>query len=198
MPKDGKKTLTHGKSKKKLPELLGGKESRESKQAHKSEPLTPTTVSSLSTSTPTSNLSATLSKSITSNGKFCSTIRTLQLDDLSTAPMFEVKMSTKTKKPAYSVKLCNSAETLAECVKYVTNPKSVPKDQELQLTFLLDQYKPNDLCIAFCQLISKVGGSATTAFQPLSNRKNQLIKSFLALIYITKSMLVDTSKNAFK
>jgi hypothetical protein len=83
--------------------------------------------------------------------------------------MFEVKMSAKTKKPAYSVNFCNRAETLAERLKYVTNPKSVPKDQELQLTFLLDQYKPNNLCTAFCQLISKVGGSATTAFQPLPN-----------------------------
>jgi hypothetical protein len=160
----GKKTLTHGKSKKKSPELSGGKGSRESKQARKSEPLMPITVPSSSTLTPTSNMSATLSQSITLNGTFCSTVRTLQLDDLSTAPMFEVKMSTKTKKPAYSVNFCNSAETLDECLKYVTDTKSVPKDQESQLTFLLDQYKPNDLRIAFCQLIGKVGGSATTAF----------------------------------
>jgi hypothetical protein len=115
------------------------------------------------------------------------------LDNLSTTPA-----SAKSKKPAYSVNSCNSAETLAEWLKYVTDPKSVPKDQELQLTFLLDQYKPNDLRIAFCQLIGKVGGSATTAFQPLPHRKNQLIKSFQALIYDTKSMLVDTSKDAFK
>ncbi len=161
--------MTHGKSKKKLPESLGGKGSRESKQARKSESSTPTTVLLLLTSTPTSNLSATLSQLITLNGTFCSTVRTLQLDDLSTASTFEVKMSTKTKKPAYSVNFCNSAETLAKCLKYVTNPKSAPKDQELQLTFLLDQYKPNNLRIAFCQLIGKVGGSATRAFQPLPN-----------------------------
>ncbi len=161
--------MTHGKSMKKSPESLGGKGSRESKQARKSEPLTPTTVLLSSTSTPMSNLSVTSSQSITSNGMFCSTVRTLQLDDLSTAPTFEVKMSAKTKKPAYSVNFCNSAETLAKCLEYVTNPKSVPKDQESQLTFLLDQYKLNNLRIAFCQLISKVGGSATTAFQPLPN-----------------------------
>ncbi len=165
----GKKSLTHGKSKKKLPESLGGKGSRESKQAGKSEPSTPTTVSLSLTSTPTLILSATLSQSITLKGTFCSTIQTLQLDDLSTAPTFEVKMSAKAKKPAYSVNFCNSAETLAKCLKYVTNPKSVPKDQKWQLTFLLDQYKPNNLRIAFCQLIGKVGGSATMAFQPLSN-----------------------------
>jgi hypothetical protein len=108
---------------------------------------------------------------------FNSTVQTLKLDNLSTAPTFEVKMSAKTKKPAYSVDFCNSAETLAECLKYVTNPKSIPKDQELQLTFLLDQYKPNNLCIAFCQLIGKVGGSATTAFQPLPNQRINLSKA---------------------
>ncbi len=161
--------MTCGKSKKKSPESLGGKGSKESKQARKSEPSMPTTVLSLLTSTPTSNLSATLSQSITLNGTFCSTVRTLQLDDRSTAPTFEVKMSAKTKKLAYSVNFCNSVETLAECLMYVTDPKSVPKDQESQLTFLLDRYKPNDLRIAFCQLIGKVGGSAMMAFQPLPN-----------------------------
>jgi hypothetical protein len=74
MPKDGKKTLTHGKSKKKSHELLGGKGSIESKGAHKSELSMPTTVLLSSTSTPTSNLSATSSQSITSNGTFCTTI----------------------------------------------------------------------------------------------------------------------------
>ncbi len=181
------------KSKKKLLELLRGKGSRESKQARKLEPSMPTTVSLSLMSTPMSNLSATLSQSITSNGMFCSTIQTLHLDDLSTAPA-----STKSKKPAYSGYFCNSTETLAECLKCVTDPKSIPKDQESQLTFFLDQYKPNDLRIAFCQLIGKVRGSATTAFQPLPHQKNQLIKSLLALIYDTKSMLVDTSKDAFK
>jgi hypothetical protein len=75
----------------------------ESKQAPKSEPSMPTTVLLLLMLTPTSNLSVTLSQSITLNGTFFSTVRTLQLDNLSTAPMFEVKMSAKTKKPAYSV-----------------------------------------------------------------------------------------------
>jgi hypothetical protein len=110
------KKLTHGKSKKKSPESLGGKGSRESKQAHKSESSTPTTVLLSSTSAPTLNLFATSSQLITSNGTFCSTIQTLHLDDLSTAPTFEVKMSAKTKKPAYSVNFCNSVETLAGCL----------------------------------------------------------------------------------
>jgi hypothetical protein len=48
-----------------------------------------------------------------------------------------------------------------------SDPKSVPKDQESQLRILFDQYKTNDNRTAFCQLIGKVGGSATTAFNPL-------------------------------
>ncbi len=43
-----------------------------------------------------------------------------------------------------------------------------------------------------------MGGLAVTAFHPLPIQKYQLIKCFLSLIYDTKSMLVDTSNNAFK
>jgi hypothetical protein len=120
------------------------------------------------------------------------------MDNICTTPTSQVKKSSKVQKPAYSVNFCNSSETLAECLKYVSDPESVPKHQESQLRFLLDQYKTNDIQTAFCQLIGKVGGSATIAFHPLPFQKNQLIKCFLALIYDTKSMLVDTSKNAFK
>jgi hypothetical protein len=124
-------------------------------------------------------------------------VQTLVLDDISTTPSSQVKTLSKGKKPAYAVIFCNSSDTLAECLKYFTDPNNVPKDQESQLRFLLDQYKTNNIG-TFCQLIGKVGGLATTAFHPLPIQKNQLIKCFLALIYDTKSMLVDTSKNAFK
>jgi hypothetical protein len=120
------------------------------------------------------------------------------LGDLSATPSTPLKTSSKVKKPAYSVNFCDSSDTLAECLKYVNNPDNVPKDQESQLRFLLDQYKTNDVQTAFCQLIGKVGGLAVTAFHPLPIQKNQLIKCFLSLIYDTKSMLVDTSNNAFK
>jgi hypothetical protein len=125
-------------------------------------------------------------------------MRTLDMDNICTTPTSQVKISSKVQKQAYSVNFYNSLETLAECLKYVSDPESVPKDQETPLRFLLDQYKTNDIQTAFCQLIGKVDGLATTAFHPLPFQKNQLIKCFLALIYDTKSMLVDTSKNAFK
>jgi hypothetical protein len=120
------------------------------------------------------------------------------MDDLIPSSSAPVKSSSKVKKPAYTVNFCDSSDTLAECLKYVENPDDVPKDQESQLRFLLDQYKTTEVRTAFCQLIGKVGGLAVTAFHPLPIRKNQLIKCFLSLIYDTKSMLVDTSKDAFK
>jgi hypothetical protein len=96
------------------------------------------------------------------------------LDDICTTPTSQVKISSKVQKPAYSVSFCNSLETLAECLKYVSNPESVPKDQESQFRFLLllDQYKTNNIQTAFCQSIGKVGGLATTAFHPLPYQKN--------------------------
>jgi hypothetical protein len=193
-----KKTITHGKLIVLSPEKTPGKVGRKSKRSHTDAVWTPSTFSLLSKLTPKSNLSAASSKSLTSNGLFCNTVRTLHMDNICTTPTSQVKISSKVQKPVYSVNFCNSSETLAECLKYVSNPESVPKDQESQLRFLLDQYKTNDIQTAFCRLIGKVGGSATTAFHPLPFQKNQLIKCFLALIYNTKSMLVDTSKNAFK
>jgi hypothetical protein len=157
MPKSEKKTITHGKLIVLLPEKTPGKVGRKSKQSRTDVMLTPSTVSLLLTLTLKSNLSAASSKSLTSNGSFCNTMRTLNMDDIYTTPTSQVIKSSKVQKPAYSVNFCNSLETLVECLKYVSDPKSVPKDQESQLRFLLDQYKTNDIQTAFCQLIAKVG-----------------------------------------
>jgi hypothetical protein len=94
-------------------------------------------------------------------------VRTLDLDNFSTTPSSQVKTPSKGKKLGYSVNFCDSSDTLAECLKYVSDPNDVPKDKESQLRFLLDQYKTNDIRTAFCQMIGKVGGLATTAFHPL-------------------------------
>ena len=83
------------------------------------------------------------------------------------SPSAPVKSSSKVKKPAYTVNFCDSSDTLAECLKYVENPNDIPKDQESQLRFLLDQYKTTEVRTAFCQLIGKVGGLAVTAFHLL-------------------------------
>jgi hypothetical protein len=177
-----KKTITHSKSIVLLPEKMPGKVGRKSKWSRTDAVSTPSTVSLSLTLTLKSNLSAASSKSLTSNESFCNTMRTLDMEDICTTPTSQVKISSKVQKPLYFVNFCNSSKTLVECVKYVSNPESVPKDQESQLRYLLDQYKTNDIRSAFCQSIGKVGGSATSAFHPLPFQKNQLIKCFLALI----------------
>jgi hypothetical protein len=137
--------MTHGKLTVLLPQKTLGKVGRKSKRSRTDAVSTPSTVSSLLILTPKLNLSAASSKSLTSNGLFCNTVRTLDMEDICTTPTSQVKISSKVQKPAYSVNFCNSLETLAECLKYVSDLESVPKDQESQLRFLLDQYKTNDI-----------------------------------------------------
>ncbi len=144
MPGSGK-SKSHGKLIDQLPEKLLGKGGRELKRPCTVAGLTPSTASLSVTSTPTSNLSAASSMSLTLNRSFCNTVRTLYIDNSCTTPSSQVKSSSKVKNPAYSVNFCNSSDTLAECLKYVTHPKTVPKDQESQLRFLLDQYKTNNI-----------------------------------------------------
>jgi hypothetical protein len=169
MPGSGKENKTDGKSINQSPEKFPGKGDKKSKRCRKAvvSAWTPSTASSSSLSTPTSNLSGASSKLLTSNGSFSNTVRTLVLDDFSTTPSSQVKTPSKGKKSAYAVNFCDSSDTLAECLKYFTNPNNMPIDQESQLRFLLDQYKTNDIQTAFCQLIGNVGGLATTAFHPL-------------------------------
>jgi hypothetical protein len=130
MPKFEKATITHGKLIVLLPEKTLGKVGRKSKRSRTDAVLTPSTMSSLWTSTPKLNLSAASSKLLTSNGSFCNTVRTLNMDNICTTPTSQVKISSKVQRPAYSVNFCNSSETLAECLKCVSDPKSVLKDQE--------------------------------------------------------------------
>jgi hypothetical protein len=145
MPGSGKKT--DGKSIDQSPEKFPGKGDKKLKHCRTAvvAALTPSTALSSLLSTPMSNLSGASSKSLTSNGSFSNTVRTLVLDDFSTTPSSQVKTTSKGKKPAYAVNFCDSSNTLAECLKYFTDPDDVPNDQESQLKFLLNQYKTNNI-----------------------------------------------------
>ncbi len=104
-----KKTITHEKLILLLPEKMPGKVGRKSKRSRTDAVLTPSTISSSLTSTPKSNLSAASSKLLTSNGSFCNTLRTLNMDNICTTSTSQVKISSKVQKPAYSVNFCNSS-----------------------------------------------------------------------------------------
>ncbi len=53
-------------------------------------------------------------------------------------------------------------------------PKSnnIEQTQESMITFLVSQFKPVDLKVAFAVLIGKAGGSAQTAFYPLPSQRS--------------------------
>jgi hypothetical protein len=66
------------------------------------------------------------------------------------------------------------------------------------ITFLANQFKPVDIKVAYAAMIGKVGGSALTAFYPLSSQRAKLLESFLEPVFNEKSMLVDTVKKPFR
>jgi hypothetical protein len=97
MPKSEEITITHSKLIVLLPEKTPGKVGRKSKWSRTDAVSTPSTVSLLSTLTPKSNLSTASSKSFTLNGSFCNTVRTLDMDNICTAPRSQLKISSKVK-----------------------------------------------------------------------------------------------------
>ena len=55
------------------------------------------------------------------------------------------------------------------------------------------KFKPNDIKLAFAVLISK-SDSNTDSYYPLPIVKAKLIESFVKLIFVTKSLMVSSSK----
>ncbi len=69
--------------------------------------------------------------------------------------------------------------------------RTFPVSQERQLTFLLGKYQTFKIKTAFADAIGKVSTAAKKAFYPLPLCKEKLISSFLELIYVGKSIMVD-------
>jgi hypothetical protein len=72
---------------------------------------------------------------------------------------------------AYTIDWTDSRVTTLETMKY---PKAY---------FLASQFKPAGKKVGFAALIGKVGGSAQTAFYPLSSQRAKLVESFLELVF---------------
>ncbi len=86
---------------------------------------------------------------------------------------------------------------MLETMKY---PKANNSEQaqESMITVLVSQFKPADIKVAFAALIGEVGGSAQTAFYPLSSQRAKMVESILQLVFNDQSMLVDTVKKWFR
>ncbi len=72
-----------------------------------------------------------------------------------------------TKKEPYLIDFCDPVDGESKCLKYLSDARNLPLGQESQLTFLLNNLKLKDIQMAFIELITIVGGSATTAFLPI-------------------------------
>jgi hypothetical protein len=97
----------------------------------------------------------------------------------------------------YAIDWADSRVTTLETMKY---PKSnnFEQTQESVITFLVSQFKPVKIKVAFAVLIGKVGGSAQIELYPLPPQSAKLVESFLDLVFNKKTMLVDTVKKPFR
>jgi hypothetical protein len=103
-----------------------------------------------------------------------------------------------TKKEPYLIDFCNPVDVESKCLKYLSDARDLPLDQENQLPFLLNNLKLKDIQMAFMKLITIVGGAATTAFLPMPSPKAKLVKDFLCLIYNHKSMMINTDETSYQ
>ncbi len=76
-----------------------------------------------------------------------------------------------TKKEPYLIGFCNPVDVESKCLKYLSDAREISLGQESQLTFLLNKLKLKDIQNAFIELITIVGGAATTAFNPMLYKK---------------------------
>ena len=93
---------------------------------------------------------------------------------------------------AHQMDWTNSIATRTEVRKY-QNTDHIDETQEAILPYLLNKFKPNDIKLAFAVLISK-SDSNTDSYYPLPIVKAKLIESFVKLIFVTKSLMVSSSK----
>jgi len=111
-----------------------------------------------------------------------------------------IKNSTSSviKKKAEYIDFCDSAQVKTECLKYIKTAAELPIDQQTQISFLVRKFNASAITTAFSMLIGKVAGAAPIAFFPLPSKKEELVQSFLCLIYDTKSMMINTEEECYR
>ncbi len=109
-----------------------------------------------------------------------------------------VHLPDHTKKEPYLIDFCNPVDVESECLIYLSDARDLPLSQESRLTFLLNNLKFKYIQMAFIELITIVGGAATTAFLPMPSTKVKLVKDFPCLIYDHKSMMINTDETSYR
>jgi hypothetical protein len=113
------------------------------------------------------------------------------------AHRMDILKNQEPKLAAYKVDWFNSMSTKNKCLKH-TSKNNLPVTQEEQITFLLKKYQTSDIKMAFADAIGKVNTAVRFIFYPLPHHKDELILSFLELIYDRKSIMIDNSKDSFR
>jgi hypothetical protein len=106
--------------------------------------------------------------------------------------------SSVVKRKAEYINFCNSAQVKTECFKYIKNAADLPIDQQSQISFLIRKFNSSAIIAAFSMLIGKFGRAAPMAFFPLPTMKEDLIEQFLCLIYNTKLMMINTKEECYR
>ena len=99
---------------------------------------------------------------------------------------------TQNKLHAYEIDWAYINITTTEAMEY-PNFTKIERTQQSILDFLVNQFTPNDIKLAFAGLIGKFCGNTQASFYPLPNQKLKLIESFLELVYDENSMMVNTA-----
>jgi hypothetical protein len=82
--------------------------------------------------------------------------------------------------------------------KYTTGTNGSQDKFENILLFLLNQFTPTQIKFAFAATILKLGQSAPSSCDNFSNRKKDIIESFMNLIYDCLSISGSDKKNQYR
>jgi hypothetical protein len=112
-----------------------------------------------------------------------------------------VPQSTKqlgVKLPPEQTNFFNCTITKHECFKCLKSNEELPCTQEDQLHFLFNQFSFSDLKTAFTIATTTLNKNAMKVYYPIPNTKKKLMTSFLGLVFDSRSIMADVSKNTYR
>jgi hypothetical protein len=111
---------------------------------------------------------------------------------------FDGTVVPRVKLPPERINFFDSRITKDECFKYLNSNEELPRTQEEQLRYLLNQFSLPDLKIAFTIATTKLDKNAIKVYYPIPNTKKKLMLSFLGLVFDKRSIMADVSKKSYR
>jgi hypothetical protein len=88
--------------------------------------------------------------------------------------------------------------TVAEIRKYESQDDKIPKTQEDQLEYLMDEFSLTNLKAAYFITSGKIGVDISSVMLPNMVWKDTVISYFIAMIYDHRSMMYDDTRSAYR